>query len=134
MVIKGFIILSMVYALTSADTRLNETCHCQELKKSFEWNCGKYYECAVSQLFIRDCPTGLHFNEALQQCVYPSQSTCDEDSICKPSSTTATPTTSTTTTPGPQKCDATHGCFRKACKPFEDVMSVDECRSVYFPF
>ncbi len=125
--------------LVQGDVRLNETCSC-DLKRSYEWNCGKYYECAVSQLFIRDCPPGLHFNEQLQQCVYPAQSSCNEDSICEANATTTTMTTTPTTTgttlttysttsEPSQDCDTMHGCFYKACSLFEDVLALDKCRS-----
>ena len=69
--------------LSFSDVNLGDFCDCDRLIP-FGWDCTKYYECASFQLFIRDCPAGLHFNEALQQCVYATQSTCNEDSICEP--------------------------------------------------
>ena len=58
-----------------------------------ECDCHKYYECAPNGLWLRCCyPYDLVFNETLQQCQFPSDSSCNENSICH-SSTTSIPTT-----------------------------------------
>ena len=77
---------------------------------SYECDCQKYYQCANNGLWLMCCPPNLHFNETLQQCQNPSDSSCIENPICFSStttsiSTTTTPSTSPTTSELEPKCN-----------------------------
>merc|ERR1712241_1144320 len=115
--------------ISSQDIILTDTCNCLG-KTSFEWNCGMYYECANNGLWLRHCAADLQFNETLQMCVFPSDSSCNENSIC-PASTTTTSTTASTT-PKP-RCN-NPDCFEQKCNldPMPDVMEYANCSSTYY--
>ena len=133
--INTLIVIQLLFYVSSSDIVIGDYCECDKFI-AYEWNCNKYYECASNQLFLRDCPQSLHFNEALQQCVYPSESTCKDDSTCGVNFITTTTSnvitssseSTTTSVMPPQKCDDTPNCFEKSCSPFEDLMSVSNCR------
>ena len=129
------LIIALYFALyfdliLSQDIKLTDTCNCLG-KTSFEWNCGMYYECANNGLWLRHCAADLQFNETLQMCVFPSDSSCNENSICPASSTTTTEMT-TQTTPEPQPRCNNPDCFEQKCNlyPLPDVIEYANCRYV----
>ena len=60
---------------------LNQNCDC-EFTAKFQWNCEKYYECAAGEMYLRVCPSGLHFDPITQNCDYASQVNCEETEAC----------------------------------------------------
>ena len=61
------------------DVSLQQDCEC-DFKRPFEWNCDKYYECESGNLFVKDCPYGLHFNNETLIC--DNSTTCKHGEIC----------------------------------------------------
>ena len=95
---------------SSADILLDDSCSCSYMKH-FEYNCNKYYECAPPYLWLRNCPDGLHFDEASKQCVYPNQSSCQAVDAC------------------PSQCGLEgDNCFSETCMRFEDTKPYGNCR------
>ena len=63
------------------DISLQQECEC-DFRRPFEWNCDKYYECENGNLFIKDCPDGLHFNQEALICVHVRSTSCEDGEIC----------------------------------------------------
>ncbi|XP_043285620.1 uncharacterized protein [Venturia canescens] len=62
------------------------------------WDCTKFYRCNQGEIFLQNCPRGLHFNKYLQVCDWPWKAGCDSNYT-----TPFSPTTSITTTPQPTR-------------------------------
>ena len=86
----------------------NSECHAQDwiggscfcsntngLIGSYEWDCGKFYQCS-GILYLMNCPPGQYFDENKLRCVRPGETECK-----LPCDTTPTPTPTTTPTPTP---------------------------------
>jgi len=43
---------------------------------SHNQNCSLFYQCHQGQTYVKTCPAGLHFNESLQVCDWPSNVNC----------------------------------------------------------
>ena len=61
------------------DISLNETCPCDDVKKPYNLNCNKYYECVNGDLYLKDCGTGKIFDENAQTCLPTSKAKCAPD-------------------------------------------------------
>ena len=98
---------------------------------SYEWDCGKYYQCS-GILYLMNCMPGQYFDEASSSCVRPSETECNLPCDTTPTTTptpTPTPTPITTPTPTPTTTPGQcpdDGSFYEECrenidaKPYEN--------------
>lgn len=79
-------------------------------------NCTKFIQCANWRPHVKDCPSGLHFNNVLKRCDWPCIARCDPNvPVCPTETTSTTITTSGCNcegciTPHPNDCSAYYIC------------------------
>lgn len=49
-------------------------------------DCTKYYQCGEGNLYVFDCPAGLHFSPELLICTYPEVAGCEVELPTEPPS------------------------------------------------
>ena len=73
----SFLIFSTHLFSAAGDILLNEPCSCDNVKRPYNLNCNKYYECENGELYLKDCETGKTFDQNTQTCLFTS--TCKPD-------------------------------------------------------
>ena len=68
-----------ISAVAVGDILLNETCPCDNVKKAYNLNCNKYYECENGELYLKDCGTGKAFDQNALTCMSTSKAMCTPD-------------------------------------------------------
>ena len=114
-----------------ADSWVNGHCHSNDNKlKSFEWDCGQFYQCGSGILALQKCKSGLYFNEQSQVCDYssntPCRLPCDQTTPSQPSS----PTTPSTPSSSPTSTPCREGGFHEPCQAYVDVKPYGNCRYI----
>ena len=75
----SFLIFSTHLFSAAEDILLNEPCSCDNVKRPYNLNCNKYYECENGKLYLKDCETGQTFDQNTQTCLFTTKSTCEPD-------------------------------------------------------
>ena len=73
------IVISSHLSLTAEAIFINETCSCDNVKRPYNLNCNKYYECENGELYLKDCETGKTFDQNAQTCLFNTKSNCEPD-------------------------------------------------------
>ena len=73
----SFLIFSTHLFSAAEAILLNEPCSCDNVKRPYNLNCNKYYECENGELYLKDCETGKTFDPNTQTCLFTS--TCKPD-------------------------------------------------------
>ena len=73
----SFLIFSTHLFSAAEAILLNEPCSCDNVKRPYNLNCNKYYECENGELYLKDCETGKTFDQKTQTCLFTS--TCKPD-------------------------------------------------------
>ena len=73
--------LTRVLSIETKEFRIDQECNC-EFKTTFQWNCGRYYECAAGEMWLRFCPNTTHFSEITGRCEFPHEAHCNETEAC----------------------------------------------------
>ncbi|KAH8339656.1 hypothetical protein KR067_012162, partial [Drosophila pandora] len=116
---------SKKYLKIIQESRANEEDPCNgEERVPYPGDCSKYLFCLWNRLQGADCPPGLHYNEAIGNCDWPTASMCllnqqnsKPQAPAKPAPTTQRPITTTEATYPTDKpdLDALNGYFKVVC-------------------